>query len=111
MKLDVRERLTLLDILPREGDFTTIKIVRELREQLSFSAEEHESYAFKHTEDGQLTWAVDAEQDRDFIFPTMARRIIEDALQKADKGKKLTVDHVSTYEKFFPEEVEAAAEA
>ena len=104
MELDVKERLALLDILPREGDYTTIRVVRELREQLSFSVEEHELYGFKYTDEGQVTWTLDAEQNRQFMFPAKARHIIEEALQKADRGKKLTADHVSIYEKFFPEE-------
>ena len=39
--LSVKGRLMLLGILPAEGDLTTIRIVRELREGLSFSETEH----------------------------------------------------------------------
>jgi hypothetical protein len=104
MELNVKERLTLLDILPREGDYTTIRIVRELREQVSFSDEEHAAYDFQYTEDGRMTWNAEAVQSRDFLFAPKARHIIEEALVKADKAKKLTSDHVSVYEKFFPPE-------
>ena len=55
MDLTVRERLLLLQILPRQGDLTTIKIVRRLREELSFDEDEHRQLNFQQT-DGQLTW-------------------------------------------------------
>ena len=106
MELDVKERLALLDILPREGDFLTIRIVRELREQMSFSSEEHEAFGFTYNDAGQVTWSGDAEQTKEISLSVKARRVVEDALQKADKEKKLTADHVSVYEKFFPEEKE-----
>ena len=35
MELSVYDRLILLNILPKEGDFTTLKIVRKLREDLT----------------------------------------------------------------------------
>jgi len=41
MKLSVFERMILLNTLPAEGDLTTLKIVRGLRESLSFTEEEH----------------------------------------------------------------------
>ena len=36
LKLSVYERLVLLNILPKEGNFITLKIIRQLREDLSF---------------------------------------------------------------------------
>jgi len=41
VKLTPFERLTLLNILPPEGDLSAIKIQRQLRESLSFSEAEH----------------------------------------------------------------------
>lgn len=47
MKLTVPERLVLVNILPPEGDYTTLKLVRKLRESLSFSEEEHKQVNFR----------------------------------------------------------------
>ena len=49
MKLEVYERIVLLNILPQEGDFTTLKLVRKLRESLSFSEKEIADIDFKNT--------------------------------------------------------------
>lgn len=48
VKLQVAERINLLSILPREGDFLTLKIVRQLRESLSFKDAEHDKLKFKY---------------------------------------------------------------
>jgi len=49
MKLSVFERLNCLSILPVEGSFFTLKIMRKLREDLSFSEEENKLLDFKTT--------------------------------------------------------------
>ncbi len=40
MELTIQERMNLANILPPQGDILTLKIVRKLRETLSFSEEE-----------------------------------------------------------------------
>lgn len=40
MELTIQERVKLLEILPAQGDLLTLKILRKLRETLSFSEEE-----------------------------------------------------------------------
>jgi hypothetical protein len=39
VQLSAYERLTLLNVLPERSDFTTLRIARKLREELSFSEE------------------------------------------------------------------------
>ena len=46
-KLSVLDRFTLLSILPQTGDFLTLKIMRKLREALSFNEEDHAAYRFE----------------------------------------------------------------
>ena len=47
MELTVGERLILLSVLPEEGDFTTLKVVKDMRMNLSFTEEEHKEYKFR----------------------------------------------------------------
>jgi len=51
MKLRTYERLLLLNVLPREGDLTMIRIVRQLREALSFTEEEHAALNVRQGQD------------------------------------------------------------
>ena len=58
VKLSVVDRVCLLGVLPKEGDFATLKLVRKLRESLSFSEEENKLLNFK-VEDGKMSWDVE----------------------------------------------------
>lgn len=44
MKLDTMERVKLLEALPSQGDILNLKILRKLRETLSFSEEELKNF-------------------------------------------------------------------
>ena len=62
MELTTVERLKLLEVLPSEGDILTLKILRKLRETLSFNEEELKeigarneySCPYRGDEDGKL---------------------------------------------------------
>jgi hypothetical protein len=99
MELTVFDRLILLNILPKEGDFTTLKIVRKLREDLSFSEEEHAALEFKH-ENGTVQWKQGGDIPKDVPIGEKASDMIADVLKKLDKEKKLQETHFSLYERF-----------
>ena len=114
MQLTVFERLTLLNILPREGNFLTLKIIREMREGLSFSEEEHKVLQFKKAGDkviledgtegvvpeGKVVWNMAGDLVKDVGFGEKATDIVVERLKALDKEKKLTDAHFSLYEKF-----------
>ncbi len=100
MKLNTFERLILLNILPQEGDFTTLKIVRKLRETLSFSEEEHKRLQFK--QDGeQVKWLTEGDIEKDINLGEKATDIVVSTLKKLNEQKKLKDEHYSLYEKFI----------
>jgi hypothetical protein len=99
MQLLIWERLKLLQILPEKGDFIALKIVRKLREGLSFSEEEQELYQFK--QDGErVMWSPDAPQTKEFQFGPKATSIIVEALKAVDKRKMLDDSQLTLFEKF-----------
>ena len=99
MKLGVFDRLILLNILPKEGDFTTLKIMRTMKEDLSFTEEEHKALEFKQ-EEAQVQWKREADVERDINFGEKATDIIVETLKKLNTDKKLTDQHYSLFEKF-----------
>ncbi|MDD5510903.1 MAG: hypothetical protein PHI12_08835 [Dehalococcoidales bacterium] len=99
MQLGVFDRLILLNILPKEGDFTTLKIIRKLREDLSFTEDEHKALNFVQ-EEGNIKWQTEADIPKEILIGEKATDIIVEVLKKLDKDKKLTDQHVSVYEKF-----------
>lgn len=93
----------LLNILPREGTIMTIKIVRELREALSFSEAEHKSLNFQKLEDGGMQWDEKAIGDKEVPVGPRAHALIVETLERLDKEKKLTEDSLSVWDKFVEE--------
>ena len=98
-KLGVKDRLVLLGILPPEGNLATIRIVRELREALSFSETEHADLQMVQ-EDGQIRWEEGAVPDRPIEIGAKGQEIVRDALAKLDKDEKLTADHLALCDTF-----------
>jgi len=91
--LSVKNRLMLLGILPPEGDLTTIRIVRELREGLSFSEGEHADLQMKQV-NNQVTWQEGAVPDKVLDLGPKAVEVIRKAIKKLDDEKRLTEDHL-----------------
>jgi hypothetical protein len=99
MELSVWERFKLLQILPEKGDFITLKIVRKLREDLSFSEEEQAVFQFK--QDGErMMWNPEADQFKELQFGPKATSIIIEALKAVDKRKMLDNSQLILFEKF-----------
>lgn len=104
-KLNVGERFALLSALPREGNFATLKIIRKLKEDLSFTEKEHEYYGFRKVKTNggneSLSWSPEkAAETKDFEFGEVATDIIKSALKDLDKMKKLDESQYTVYEKF-----------
>ena len=146
MKLTILERTQLLEALPPQGDILTLKILRKLRETLSFSEEELKAFDSRHeymcpyrgedkdgqrltcenkgffTEQptcgkhdllmqptGQMNLFIPPESlglEKEIHLGTKANEIASSALKRLNDSKKLTENHVSLYEKFFPPEEE-----
>ena len=100
MKLNIHERVTLLQILPTEGDFTTLKILGDLQSALGFSEEDHKKFKIKQV-DSTISWdPKEGVKEYEIELGDKATEIIKDALLDLDKNKKLKVGHFSVYEKF-----------
>jgi len=128
MKLEVYERLILMNILPREGDFITLKLVRKLREALAFNEKEIAEVNFRShwkcpkcdkTEilsempkcpdcdifmqsSGQVTWDDDKAKKvvKDVFMGAKMLALCESTLKKLSDEQKLTDQHMSLYSKF-----------
>ena len=95
--LSVLERITLLNILPKEGDFLTLKIIRDLRANLSFSEAEHKKACFTKTDGGMHQWV---EFDTGVPIGEKATDIIVNQLNELNNAKKLHEEMISLFEKF-----------
>ena len=99
MKLTVFERIILMNILPREGDFRTLKILREFRESLSFSEKENKRLAFKR-EGPKVLWKQSAARLKEVKVSDVIKDIIVETFKRLNEQKRLKEEHLDLYEKF-----------
>ena len=101
MKLLVHERLLLLNLLPATGDITSIKLLRKVKEDLSFNEKENKDLGF--VQDGEmLRWNSEkGNVEKDITIGEIITELIKTELKKMNEEKKLTEQHISIYEKFI----------
>ena len=101
MKLKVSERILLLSVLPLEGNYATMKILGDLRMNLSYTEEELKEWGIDVNREKQtISWKEDGEKD--IPIGEKATGIILDELRKLDKENKITERLMPIYEKFVP---------
>lgn len=99
MEFTILERLMLLNILPKETDFLSLKTLRTLRESLSESLNADAEAGNLTRENDQFHW--NADNPVEIEITPRAHQIIHDRLKELDKQKKLTDHHFSLCEKFL----------
>ena len=105
MKLNIAERIALLNILPLEGNLVTLKIIRTLQSELAFSEEEIKRFKVKNTmkPDGSafVVWNSDfTKETKDVEIGEVAHSIIVEQLKMLENAKKLRLELLDLYEKF-----------
>lgn len=103
VKLTVKQRIDLLSILPQHGDYLTVKMIRVLREELSFTQEEHEELKLKSNPNGTIEWKASAAEEcaKEVEIPETIVKIIKETLEKLNEAKQITEAHLDFYEMFM----------
>jgi len=99
-KLSVQNRLSFLGLVTKTGDSTTLKIVRELREELSFTEDEHALLNFQRLPGDRGKWS-DKVGPKEFEFSGIREVILEEVkskLAQEEKNKTLELDLLALYE-------------
>ena len=99
MQLGVKSRLFLLNIVPTAGNYTTLRVVQDLKSALSFTEEEHKALKFV-TKGDMTTWDEKSNHPVDIPIGEKAEDVIKDALRDLDSQKKLIVDFMPLYAHF-----------
>ena len=102
MKLTVLERMTLLGVLPLKGYYDTMKIVEDMRMELSLDEAEHKKLKVVQKGD-TIQWddKLDNKDPKDVPIGEKATDIVVGALKELDKEKKIEARHMSLFEKFI----------
>lgn len=99
MLLTVEDRLLILDVLPATGTLTTLKIIADLQQRLSFDESEHAALKFVET-DGLIRWDTTAETAREIEIGVKAQDVIKQALDKLNATGQLRLSLLPLCEKF-----------
>jgi len=106
MKLEVAERIAAYNLLPKEGDYAALKVIRRAREVLLFTPQEIEFLEMKSLPgaDGKpsTTWSKEKAKDcvKDIPLDEYITSVIRDALADLNRKKKLSEEYFGVYEKF-----------
>ena len=99
MLLNVPDRLTLLTILPKEGDLLSLRIIRELQNTLAFSEEDHVKYKIR--EEGTSISYDDKVEGKEVEIGRKAYSLICAAFEDLNARKKLELGWLPTAERFL----------
>lgn len=103
-ELTLLERIMIVEILPTEGSWQEMKIVRDLGEMLYPTKEEEEKYEIKTTRIGNkivTVWNDEAKAARFNIeFREVENDIIAKAIRDRERDKRITMELISVYDKF-----------
>lgn len=105
VELNIVERLVLMDLLPKEGNFVTLKIVRKNLDNLGFNDAELKEYDMTSAEN-TVNWDFEKAKKnnswpKQFVFEDFITSIIKLKLKKLDAEEKLEGKYLSLYEKFI----------
>jgi len=103
VKLSVLNRLSLLGLLTNIGDSTSLKILREFREELGFTEEQHALLKFQQLPGGKVKWDEELFPSQEFEFAEGSIRLgfleeVKTHLRKEEEKKTLKLDLLSLYE-------------
>ena len=100
MQFNTFERLVLLSVLSQGGNnFIDLKIVHDLKMNLSFTPKEQKKSQMEITDKGTIAdWT--AVKPKEIKLSDRAKELIAKGLEKMSKQEKLTEEHFTLCEKF-----------
>jgi len=95
MKLGVKDRLMIAQLLPREGNLIAQRIMRDISQKTELSQEEMDGVGMKSLPTGGVTWDDKLEKflgQKTFKFTDAEMGFLKDRVKKLDEEKKVTRD-------------------
>lgn len=100
MELGIKERLVLSASLQGVmGNIAQLRIIRKLREDLSFSEEEHKKFELR-LEGGNFIWKESVAELKEVEIGDEAYKIIVGRLKELNAQGQLLDDHLDVIDKF-----------
>jgi len=111
VELNIAERIALIGVLPQQGNAVTLRVIRELQTQLSFTDEEIEHYGIENhlLPDGRasINWNPELiDETKDIEIGKTAKKAIIAQLERLDKTGQLHISMMPIYDRFIEPESE-----
>ena len=100
-QLTLPNRLLILSNIPKEGNIITLRIVRELINELALTAEEISEFEVIQLENA-VQYNEKAKIPKSFPLDDVKVDVIKKAFKELNDKNKLTLDLVEVYDKFLP---------
>jgi len=98
--LTLLERIMIPTILKKETDYKSAIVIRDLKTKVALTQKEFKDFDVKAAPTG-LTWNEKGVKSIVlFDLTDFERTELREALKKLNDEKKLSIDHISLYEKF-----------
>lgn len=101
MELNIIDRIQLLNILPKEGDFVTLIQIEDLEDKIKIRAEEASECKLNVNEEGFITYDREKEKMLKVKFTPEQITIVKDVLKDLNEKKKLWRSILGLYKKFY----------
>jgi len=102
--LEIGERLALTSLLPKEGNFLTLRIVKSITEKVNLKDAEIKEWNVKAGESSPgvttFSWSQDTNTETEIEFSEAETDLLRKELNKLDHQNKLTFSNISAFEKF-----------
>lgn len=95
MKLNVKDRLMILGMLPQQGSLVDMVDIYDLARELKIDDKEREQINYRE-EMGAIKWDYAKEVPKDIVISINQQKILEDTINKLDKEKKIGLDQIET---------------
>lgn len=108
VKLNVLERVLIVNMLPQKGSLITCRASQNTAKILLITPEEEQEFGLER-EGGMTTWNDKGKQEQEFDLPPSTVKLIRDILNDLDAKEELPSNSISLCEKFLPGEADSPA--
>lgn len=91
MKLDIKNRLLLIGMLPQQGSLSEMVDIYDLVRDLKLSDEEKGAISYIEN-DNYVKWDFDKDPNKDINISSSQMKIIKKTIDRLDKENKITLE-------------------
>ncbi|MCL6525099.1 MAG: hypothetical protein K6T34_10640 [Thermoflavifilum sp.] len=101
IELSVLDRLMLPLFLPNKANIVDGQLIRDIRSQVAFSAEEIEDFNIIQHPDGRISWDSKKEKFKTISLTPRQLAILKAGIEEADKNASIPIDAIQLVDKIL----------